>query len=155
MSHFVNFFFAPSFIIFTFFLGDLKIIGCICFLVFSLASALLLARFNVAIDDDRPKWQSNYFIGMPTPAAAIVVLLPIYLAALGVDLRHTPLGIHLVLIYVLAIAFMMVSTVPTFSGKLLGERIGRALSLARVRYQQLRLQQTVAVVVYGLRRRRD
>jgi CDP-diacylglycerol--serine O-phosphatidyltransferase len=30
-----------------------------------------------------------------------------------------------VLIYTLAIAFLMVSTIPTFSGKLLGERISR------------------------------
>ena len=32
---------------------------------------------------------------------------------------------HLVLVYTLLIAFMMVSTIPTFSGKLMGERIRR------------------------------
>ncbi len=125
LADFVNFGVAPAFMIFTWGLGDLKSFGWICVLVFSLASALRLARFNVAIDDDRPKWQSNYFMGMPTPAAAIVVLLPIYLEHLGLDLRESVFLMHLVLIYVLAIAFMMVSTVPTFSGKLMGERIGR------------------------------
>jgi CDP-diacylglycerol--serine O-phosphatidyltransferase len=125
LADFVNFGVAPAFMIFTWGLGDLKSFGWICVLVFSLASALRLARFNVAIDEDRPKWQSNYFIGMPTPAAAIVVLLPIYLDHMGLDLRSSAFLMHLVLIYVLAIAFMMVSTVPTFSGKLMGERIGR------------------------------
>jgi CDP-diacylglycerol--serine O-phosphatidyltransferase len=125
LADFVNFGVAPAFMIFTWGLGDLKSFGWICVLVFSLASALRLARFNVAIDDDRPKWQSNYFMGMPTPAAAIVVLLPIYLDHMGLDLRSSAFLMHLVLIYVLAIAFMMVSTVPTFSGKLMGERIGR------------------------------
>ena len=125
LADFVNFGVAPAFMIFTWGLGDLKSFGWICVLVFSLASALRLARFNVAIDDDRPKWQSNYFMGVPTPAAAIVVLLPIYLEHLGLDLRESVFLMHLVLIYVLAIAFLMVSTVPTFSGKLMGERIGR------------------------------
>jgi CDP-diacylglycerol--serine O-phosphatidyltransferase len=125
LADFVNFGVAPAFMIFTWGLGDLKSFGWICVLVFSLASALRLARFNVAIDEDRPKWQSNYFLGVPTPAAAIVVLLPIYLDHMGLDLRESAFLMHLVLIYVLAIAFLMVSTVPTFSGKLMGERIGR------------------------------
>src|SRR5262245_22449532 len=103
LADFVNFGVAPAFMIFTWGLGDLKSFGWICVLVFSLASALRLARFNVAIDDDRPKWQSNYFMGMPTPAAAIVVLLPIYLDHMGLDLRESPFLMHLVLIYVIAI----------------------------------------------------
>ncbi len=125
LADFVNFGVAPAFMIFTWGLGDLKSIGWICVLIFALASALRLARFNVAIDDDRPKWQSNYFIGMPTPAAAIVVLLPVYLDHLGLDLRSSRWMMDLVLVYTLLIAFMMVSTIPTFSGKLMGERIRR------------------------------
>ena len=125
LADFVNFGVAPAIMIFTWGLGDLKSIGWICVLIFALASALRLARFNAAIDDDRPKWQSAYFMGMPTPAAAIVVLLPIYLDHLGLDLRDSQWMMDLVLIYTLGIAFMMVSTIPTFSGKLLGERISR------------------------------
>ena len=56
-------------------------------MIFALASALRLARFNSMLDDEKPKWQSNYFTGMPTPAAAIVVLLPIYLDGLGLVRR--------------------------------------------------------------------
>jgi CDP-diacylglycerol--serine O-phosphatidyltransferase len=80
----------------------------------------------VAADDDRPKWQAAYFIGMPTPAAAIVVLLPIFIEHLGLDgIRSSRIMLDFVLIYTLVIAFLMVSTLPTFSGKLLGERISR------------------------------
>ena len=125
LADFVNFGVAPAILIFTWGLGSLKSIGWICVLIFALASALRLARFNVAIDDDKPKWQSNYFMGMPTPAAAIVVLLPVYLEHLGLDLREQSWTLHGVLAYTLAIAFMMVSTIPTYSGKLLGERISR------------------------------
>ncbi len=63
---------------------------------------------------------------MPTPAAAIVVLLPVYIEHLGfVGVRTNRLMLDVVLVYTLLIAFMMVSTIPTFSGKLLGERISR------------------------------
>jgi CDP-diacylglycerol---serine O-phosphatidyltransferase len=125
LADFVNFGVAPAFLIFNWGLGDLKSAGWICVMMFALASALRLARFNAAIDDDKPKWQSNYFTGMPTPAAAIVVLLPVYIHHLGLESLKSPLALKVVLVYVLFVAFMMVSTIPTYSGKLLGERVGR------------------------------
>jgi CDP-diacylglycerol--serine O-phosphatidyltransferase len=125
LADFVNFGVAPAFLIFTWGLGDLKSAGWICVLIFALASALRLARFNAAIEEDRPKWQSNYFVGMPTPAAAIAVLLPVYISQLGFDEIKARWALMVVLVYTLFIAFMMVSTIPTYSGKLLGERVGR------------------------------
>ncbi|MBL8566141.1 MAG: CDP-diacylglycerol--serine O-phosphatidyltransferase [Hyphomicrobiaceae bacterium] len=125
LADFVNFGVAPAVMIFTWGLGDTKSIGWIAVMIFALASALRLARFNVMIDEDKPKWQSNYFTGMPTPAAAIVVLLPIYLAHLGLDLRDARWMKNIILAYTLLIAFLMVSNIPTFSGKLMGERISR------------------------------
>lgn len=125
LADFVNFGVAPAILLFTWGLVDVKSIGWICVLIFALASALRLARFNVAVDDEKPKWQSNFFIGMPTPAAAIVVLLPIYLANLGLDANQSRIAMGIVLIYTVTIAILMVSIIPTYSGKLLGERIQR------------------------------
>jgi CDP-diacylglycerol--serine O-phosphatidyltransferase len=125
LADFVNFGVAPALLIFTWGLGDLKSAGWICVLIFALASALRLARFNAAIEEERPKWQSNYFVGMPTPAAAIAVLLPVYISQLGFDEIKARWALMVVLVYTLFIAFMMVSTIPTYSGKLLGERVGR------------------------------
>lgn len=125
LADFVNFGVAPAFLIFNWGLGTLKSAGWICVMIFALASALRLARFNVASDDDKPRWQSNYFTGMPTPAAAIAVLLPVYLSQMGLEELKTAWGLKIVLVYTLFLAFMMVSTIPTYSGKLLGERVGR------------------------------
>jgi CDP-diacylglycerol--serine O-phosphatidyltransferase len=126
LADFVNFGVAPAFLIFNWGLGSLKSLGWICVMIFALASALRLARFNVASEEARPKWEAAYFIGMPTPAAAIVVLLPVFVEHLGLEsFRSSPIILDLVLIYTLLIAFLMVSTIPTFSGKLLGERISR------------------------------
>ena len=53
-------------------------------MVFAICAGLRLARFNVMLDDpDRPAWASNFFVGMPAPAGAITVLLPIYASFLG------------------------------------------------------------------------
>ena len=92
LADFVNFGVAPAFLVFNWGLVDLKSAGWICVMIFALASALRLARFNAAIDDDKPKWQSNYFTGMPTPAAAIVVMLPLYIYNLGFEGLKSPLA---------------------------------------------------------------
>jgi CDP-diacylglycerol--serine O-phosphatidyltransferase len=125
LADFVNFGVAPAILLFTWGLVDIKSVGWICVMMFALASALRLARFNVAVDEEKPKWQSNFFTGMPTPAAAIVVLLPFYFAKLGLDANTSRIAMSVVLVYTLLIAIMMVSTIPTYSGKLLGERISR------------------------------
>ncbi len=126
LADFVNFGVAPAFLIFNWGLGSLKSLGWIVVMIFALASALRLARFNVAAEEERPRWQADYFVGMPTPAAAIVVLLPIFVEHLGLEgIRSSTLMLDIVLVYTLLIAFLMVSTIPTYSGKLLGERISR------------------------------
>ena len=80
LADFVNFGVAPAVIVFVWGLTPLKGFGWIAVLVFALAMGLRLARFNAMIDVERPKWQSNYFTGMPAPAGAITVLLPLYVA---------------------------------------------------------------------------
>ena len=81
LADFVNFGVAPAIIMFNWALEDLHSLGWIAVLVFAVCSALRLARFNVSLDrTDPPAWKSNYFVGVPAPAGAIVLLLPIYAA---------------------------------------------------------------------------
>jgi CDP-diacylglycerol--serine O-phosphatidyltransferase len=123
LADFVNFGVAPAIIMFNWALEDLHSLGWIAVLVFAVCAALRLARFNVSLDAaDTPAWKSNYFVGVPVPAAAIILLLPIYVQDLGL---HVPSLTPLVLLYTLGIALLMVSRVPTFSGKLIGQRIAR------------------------------
>jgi CDP-diacylglycerol--serine O-phosphatidyltransferase len=85
---------------------------------------LRLARFNVMIDDpNRPDWQKNYFTGMPAPAGAVTAMLPLYLHFLGVPVA--PYGAVPVAAYLLACAFLTISTVPMFAGKTLGAKVPR------------------------------
>ena len=123
LADFVNFGIAPAIVVYTWGLGGMRDFGWIAVLVFACCMGLRLARFNSMLDTEKPRWQSNYFTGMPAPAGAITVLLPLYVDALGlIDVRSHPM---LIAIYTLAMAFLLVSTIPTFSGKLMGERIKR------------------------------
>lgn len=123
LADFVNFGVAPAIIMYNWALGDLHSLGWVAVLVFAVCSALRLARFNVALDQTNvPVWKSNYFVGVPAPAGAITLLLPIYAQNLGL---HLPSLTPLVFFYTLAIALLMVSKVPTFSGKLIGQKIPR------------------------------
>jgi CDP-diacylglycerol--serine O-phosphatidyltransferase len=123
LADFVNFGVAPAIIMFNWALDDLRSMGWIVVLIYAVCAALRLARFNVALErSDLPAWKSAYFVGMPAPAAAIVLLLPIYAQDLGL---HLPSLTPLVLVYTLMIALLMVSRVPTFSGKMIGQRIPR------------------------------
>lgn len=125
LADFVNFGVAPAILIFHWGLTGQRSIGWIVVMVFAVACGLRLARFNAALDIEKPRWQSNYFTGMPAPAGAMTVLLPLYLEGIGIggfDMRAWP---GLIMLYTLAMAFLMVSTIPIFSGKLAGEKISR------------------------------
>src|SRR6266700_2557733 len=84
LADFVNFGVAPALILYFWSLHELGHAGWIAAMVFAIAGVLRLARFNVMIDDpNKPAWAAKFFMGMPAPAGAITVLLPIYVYFLG------------------------------------------------------------------------
>jgi CDP-diacylglycerol---serine O-phosphatidyltransferase len=122
LADFVNFGVAPALILYFWGLHELKSAGWIAALVFAICAGLRLARFNVMIDDlSKPAWAGNFFTGIPAPAGAITVLLPIYLYFLGVS--NGLVTVWLTFFYTLAIALLMVSRLPVFSGKRVGKRV--------------------------------
>lgn len=124
LADFVCFGVVPGIILYRWGLADFRNVGWMAALVFAMCAALRLARFNVMLDDpNRPEFAGNFFVGVPAPAAAIVVMLPAYLEFLGVP-ASTPLTVF-ALIYVIAIALLMVSRIPTWSGKKIGARVPR------------------------------
>ena len=128
LADFVNFGVAPAILLFVWALDDAGSVGWIAALVFAICAALRLARFNVALEAaDKPEWHSNFFVGVPAPAGAMIVLLPVYLEFIGAP--HGILTAPLVAIYTVAIGVLMVSRLPTWSSKLVGKRIPRDMVL--------------------------
>ena len=128
LADFVNFGVAPALILYFWGLHELGNAGWIAAMVFAISTGLRLARFNVMIDDpNKPAWAGNFFVGVPAPAGAITVLLPIYVYFLGMP--RLAFVAPVTLVYTLAIAFLMVSRLPVFSGKRVGKRIAPEMVL--------------------------
>jgi CDP-diacylglycerol--serine O-phosphatidyltransferase len=127
LADFVDFGVAPALLLYFWALHEIKGLGWFAALVFAIACALRLARFNVMIDEPgRPAWHADFFVGMPAPAGAVTVLLPLYLHLSVLELPAGRAFTVFVIMYVLAIAFLMASRIPHFSGKRVG-RIPRDL----------------------------
>src|SRR6266567_2477464 len=126
LADFVNFGVAPGLILYFWQLHELHDGGWIAAMVFAISGGLRLARFNATMDDpNKPPFASNYFTGVPAPAGAITVLLPVYLVFLG--LPQPPAMVTA--FYTLLIAFLMVSRLPVFSGKTVRMRVPPELVL--------------------------
>jgi CDP-diacylglycerol---serine O-phosphatidyltransferase len=124
LTDFVNFGCAPAIILYIWILNGLGNAGWIVALAFAICGALRLARFNVQLEDpNKPAWAGNFFTGIPAPAGALCVLLPVYIVLVGLPKAYVPAIV--VLIYTALVGALMISKVPTFSGKKMGLSVGR------------------------------
>ncbi|MDP3896085.1 MAG: phosphatidylcholine/phosphatidylserine synthase [Mesorhizobium sp.] len=122
LADIVNFGAAPALVLYAFLLDRAGAIGWIAALLFAIACGLRLARFNVQLEDpERAVWKGDYFTGVPAPAGAAIVMLPIYLGFLGVE--ASPLFAYVASAYTVVIALLLVSSLPVYSGKSAGTRI--------------------------------
>jgi CDP-diacylglycerol--serine O-phosphatidyltransferase len=121
LADFIDFGVAPAMLLYLWSLHEIKNAGWFACMVYVIACALRLARFNVMSDDpNKPKWAGQFFTGMPSPAGAIVVLLPIYLHLSVFHIPQDRTIAPIIMVYVLLVAFLMVSHIPHFSGKQMG-----------------------------------
>lgn len=114
----VSFGVAPALILFLWSLESLPRLGWFAALFFAIACALRLARFNARIDlVDEPRKTAGFNTGIPAPVGAGLAFLPMYLSvAFENDLFRDP---RLVGIWLVAMAFLMISSVATLTwGKL-------------------------------------
>ena len=128
LADFVNFGVAPALLLYFMIFSQLDSIGWIVVLIYASCACLRLARFNVMLDNpNQPDWHAQFFTGVPAPAGALLVLLPVYLKLLGI--LEDWLWSFPVLLYTVLCGFLMVSNLPTFSGKDITQRVRRDLVL--------------------------
>lgn len=114
LSDFVAFGVSPALILWLWGLSELGGPGWGIALFFAVCCGLRLARFNSRLDK-LPPYAYNYFQGIPAPAGAAIGLLPLPLGFVLGDTASIPAwaaGLWMV-----GIALLMVSEVPTFSFK--------------------------------------
>ncbi|TPI19481.1 phosphatidylcholine/phosphatidylserine synthase [Mesorhizobium sp. B3-1-9] len=118
LADIVNFGVAPALVLYAFLLDRAGSPGWIAALLFTIACGMRLARFNVLADDtDQPAWQTEYFVGVPAPAGAVLVMLPLYLYFLRLGLEPTRPAAFVASGFTVLVAFLLVSRLPVYSGK--------------------------------------
>ncbi|ETA53878.1 CDP-diacylglycerol--serine O-phosphatidyltransferase [Ponticoccus alexandrii] len=115
LADFLNFGVAPALVIYHWALQDLARAGWIAVLSYSICCVLRLARFNVDSRLEKEGPGTDYFVGVPSPAGAVLVLLPMFISFLFSDL---PLPAPaLIAGHVVLVGLLMISRVPTYAFK--------------------------------------
>ncbi len=117
LADFLNFCVTPALIMYEWHLKDLYFFGWAATLMFLVGGAYRLARFNVMYSSKGTEnISSNFFIGVPTPAGAILVFMPMVLTLKG---YITDYSAAFTAFYITFIAFLMISYIKTPSHRLL------------------------------------
>ena len=111
----ISFGVAPSFVMYFWTLNEVGKIGWMLVLIYTVCCALRLARFNLTVVEETETWKINFFEGIPSPAAAGLILLPLILNLSDlVQFENTAIISSIV---ILMVSILMVSKIPTYSLK--------------------------------------
>ncbi|WP_323785559.1 CDP-diacylglycerol--serine O-phosphatidyltransferase [Thalassovita sp.] len=133
LADFLNFGIAPALVLYFWVLEGMPSAAWIAVLTYTVCCVVRLARFNVS---DKAKEaaaeasdkatetasESPYFVGVPAPAGALLVMLPMFISFAFADAPILP-GI-VICFHMVAVGFLMISRIPTWSFK--ATRISRS-----------------------------
>lgn len=134
LADFLNFGAATGLTVYLWALQDLRSVGWIAVLVYTICCVMRLARFNVG---SRAEAKTDGFVGVPSPGGAMLALLPLFLGEALVGRSSLPEPI--VGLWLIAVGLSMISRVPTPS-----------LSGARLPAEWVRPLVVGAVVLFAL-----
>ena len=109
LADIITFGMAPAFLAYSWVLKPFGRLGWMAAFLFLLCTALRLARFNVT----KPDTHGSHFIGLPSPAAAVVVASIVIAFE---DLFATRINPFIMVMVIYGLAFLMVSNIkyPAF-----------------------------------------
>jgi len=124
LADFLNFGVAPVFALYLWKTSEIKGLGWALVLFFAVCAVIRLARFNTDLETDKKDKKKDYFVGIPAPAGALIVLSPM-IFDFALKLQYPELFAHIaftqnpyfVCALVAFTAILMASRIPTFSFK--------------------------------------
>jgi CDP-diacylglycerol--serine O-phosphatidyltransferase len=117
LSDVVSFGVAPAVVLYLWVMQGLHSLGWVVCLVYAVCCALRLARFNMSLGENAvvKAVSSNFFLGVPAPMGAGLVLWPMVLSFQFEDeIFRNPLWVGP---YIAFVSFLLVSRIQTFSFK--------------------------------------
>lgn len=140
----ISFGMAPAVLVFQWGLGPLHRMGWAAGFIYLAAGAIRLARFNIQTGSASDK---RYFLGMPIPAAAAVLVSTVYFHPEGF---HDQQGALVAFAITLITAFLMVSTIKFRSFKTFDLRARlsyKILGLIALAYAALQFKPQILLLV--------
>lgn len=154
LADFVNFCIVPPFLLYLWKLKYIPIRGLAWAVVlfYAICGAIRLAKFNCSLDEEsKPEWHNKFFIGVPSTAAGILVLIPLIISF---DYEHSIFDNYYYLAaYIIFTAFLMPSRIPTLSTKKLKIRkdfINYILVIVGIILTSLMIEPWTTIVVAGI-----
>jgi CDP-diacylglycerol--serine O-phosphatidyltransferase len=116
LSDAISFGVAPALVLYVWkFPGDRA--GWVIALVYAVCVILRLARFNTLLEDtSQPLYAKEFFVGVPSPAGGLLVLLPL-IVTVQVESNGWWSAKPVVVAWTVAVAALMISRIPTLSLK--------------------------------------
>ncbi len=117
LSDFLSFGIAPGLLIYMSIFNQDNNLGAFATLIFIIFSCLRLALFNVLHERSKNNEgiELKFFTGIPTPAGAILILLPLTHIFIGFDWVYS--NLNFIAGYIILISGLLISKIPTFSIK--------------------------------------
>ena len=116
LSDVIGFGVAPALLLYLWSMRSAGGLGWAICLMFAVCCSLRLARFNTKLENtDLPAWTGRFFVGVPAPAGAGLVLTPM-MASFASDFEWVSRP-YVVGPIMVAVAGLMVSRIPTYSFK--------------------------------------
>jgi len=114
LADFLNFGVATPLVLYFWALHEMESAAWLAVLIFTICCVLRLARFNVAAKSEA-EVDSRFFEGLPSPAGAILVMMPLYIAFAFPEAARVP-G-YVICLYMIGIGLLLISRLPTWSFK--------------------------------------
>lgn len=143
LADFLNFGVATPILIYLFALQELPRVGWTAVLMFAVCCVIRLARFNVGKKSEFEGEKGEFFVGVPAPAGALLILLPMFVSFAYSDTYsdQSIIGPEIISIWMFCVALLMISRIPTYSFKMM------TISRDNVKYFMLAFALLVAALL--------
>ena len=129
LADFFNFGIVPIMMIYFWQLNEIERLGWLVVILYTVCTALRLAKFNVLQDalssddgENMPIWTQNFFVGVPSPAGAGIMLIPIVITLVGNRLSlptkiDNTVMVLIATVWIAVVSILLISNIRTISFK--------------------------------------
>ncbi|MDF1716648.1 MAG: CDP-diacylglycerol--serine O-phosphatidyltransferase [Antarcticimicrobium sp.] len=115
LADFLNFGVVPPLVLYFWALQDMRNAAWLAVMIYAVCCVMRLARFNVSAKSPDRESEGAFFTGVPSPAGALLVLMPMIVSFAFPAAPKLPDAA--LCVYIVAIGLLLISHIPTWSFK--------------------------------------